>query len=104
MRARVKATGEIVDGNAIVSFNGDDFYLDELEAIIDETEKIYDELDEVYWKNLEHTYARMAMQGILSMPVYGSNGSEVDQDAVIECAMEYAHALVEKLKEKEERK
>ena len=57
-----------------------------------------------YWTRLEHQYAGMAMQGILSMPVYGSNGSEVDQDAVIECAMEYAHALVEKLKEKEERK
>ena len=60
--------------------------------------------DPDYWTRLEHQYAGMAMQGILSMPVYGSNGSEVDQDAVIECAMEYAHALVEKLKEKEERK
>ena len=33
MKARVKATGEIIDGNAMVSFNGDDFYLDELEII-----------------------------------------------------------------------
>ena len=55
--------------------------------------------DPDYWTRLEHQYAGMAMQGILSMPVYGSNGSEVDQDAVIECAMEYAHALVEKMKE-----
>jgi hypothetical protein len=60
--------------------------------------------DPDYWTRLEHQYAGMAMQGILSMPVYGSNGSEVDQDAVIECAMEYAHALVEELKNKEERK
>ena len=55
-----------------------------------------------YWTRLEHQAAIAAMQGILSMPVYGSNGSEVDQDAVIECAMEYAHTLVEKMKNKEE--
>jgi hypothetical protein len=30
MKARIKETGEIVDGNAMVSFNGDDFYLDEM--------------------------------------------------------------------------
>jgi hypothetical protein len=95
MKARVKATGEIVDGNAMVSFNGDDFYLDELEAIIDETEKIYDELDEVYWKNLEHQYAGMFLQAQIS---YGEqenlNAEEMVEDAVI-----YAHALVEKMKE-----
>ena len=103
MKARVKATGEIVDGNAMVSFNGDDFYLDELEAIIDETEKIYDELDEVYWANLKHQYAGMAMQGILSNQDYckllideikvGSFADDVSR-----CAKDFATALIEKLK------
>lgn len=99
MKARVKATGEIVDGNAMVSFNGDDFYLDELEAIIDETEKIYDELDEVYWKNLEHQYAGMAMQGLVTRgEVLGSSVQEIARD-IAEISCEVAHALVEKMKE-----
>ena len=106
MKARVKATGEIVDGNAMVSFNGDDFYLDELEAIIYETEKIYDELDEVYWKILEHQYAGMAMQGILACEEWKISPREGVSFAgeVALQAQEIAHALVEKLKEKEERK
>lgn len=105
MKARVKATGEIVDGNAMVSFNGDDFYLDELEAIIDETEKIYDELDEVYWKNLEHQYAGMAMQGMLNNSLLITSLLKVNkshEDIVAEVtntAIRYAHALVEKMKE-----
>ena len=94
MKARVKATGEIVDGNAMVFFNGDDFYLDELEAIIDETEKIYDELDEVYWKNLEHQYAGMAMQGVIA-----HYGVEPLPDDAAHDAYNYAHALVEMMKE-----
>lgn len=104
MKARIKATGEIVDGNAMVYFNGDDFYLDELEAIIDETEKIYDELDEVYWKNLEHQYAGMAMQGILTNPIGFENIRARGTNIQIETALlasEFAHALIQKLKEKE---
>ena len=106
----MKATGEIVDGNAMVSFNGDDFYLDELEAIIDETEKIYDELDEVYWKNLEHQYAGMAMQGIvmnekMQEDLYRAFGKNESMDITIsEFAIDIAHTLVEKLKEKEGKK
>ena len=101
MKARVKATGEIVDGNAMVSFNGDDFYLDELEAIIDETEKIYDELDEVYWKNLEHQYAGMAMQGLVANQsiVYGQDFDEALDEHITVNAVAIAHALVEKMKE-----
>ena len=97
MKARVKATGEVVDENAMVSFNGDDFYLKELEIIQDDPD---------YWTHLEHQYAGMAMQGILSNPE-----SELDYkydetlpQALAGCAAKLAHALVEKLKEKEERK
>jgi hypothetical protein len=59
-----------------------------------------------YWTRLEHTYAGMAMQGILS-----NSESELDYkdddtlpQALAGCAAKVAHALVEKLKEKEERK
>ena len=95
MKARVKATGEIVSADAMVSFNGDDFYLDELELIQDDTEKtLYDELDEVYWENLKHQYAGMAMQGMMAGPAISLWTSEV----ILQKAIEYATALVNKLK------
>ena len=98
MKARVKATGEIVDGTAMVSFNGDDFYLDELEVIQDDTDKEYDELDVAYWENMKHQYAGMAMNALLLT----NNIRNGDLEGMRECntnAMAIAHALVEKLKE-----
>ena len=95
MKARVKATGEIVDGSAMVSFQGDDFYLDELEIIQDEPDKtLYDELDDVYWANMKHQYAGMAMQGILSNQNIGA-----DVTYMVNLSIECATALVEKLKD-----
>ena len=103
MKARVKATGEIVDGSAMVSFQGDDFYLDELEIIQDEPDKtLYDELDDVYWANMKHQYAGMAMQGMLSNQtvIEAIVESKATMERVIPLhAYRYATALVEKLKE-----
>ena len=104
MKARVKVTGEIIDGSAMVSFNGDDFYLNELEIIQDESSKEYDELDEVYWENLKHQYAGMAMQGMLSNTSLVSILFDATKDhdemlkEVVICSHEYATELVEKLK------
>ena len=103
MKARVKATGEIIDGSAMVSFNGDDFYLNELEMIQDDSEKtLYDELDEVYWANMKHQYAGMAMQAILSsnvmMEILSRRDNGTMEDEVAMEANDYATALVEKLK------
>lgn len=94
MKARVKATGEIVDGNAMVSFQGDDFYLKELEAIQDDPD---------YWTRLEHQYAGMAMNALLLT----NNIRNGDLEGMRECntnAMAIAYALIQELKEKEERK
>lgn len=96
MKARVKATGEIVDGTAMVSFNGDDFYLDELEAIQDDTDKEYDELDVAYWENMKHQYAGMAMQGMVR--TIGHDRMYPPEKIAI-YAVACATALVEKLKE-----
>lgn len=54
--------------------------------------------DPDYWTRLEHQYAGMAMQGLMSKE-YLDN-----PDSLVSYAIHYAHALVEKLKEKEERK
>lgn len=61
---------------------------------------------EDYWTRLEHQYAGMAMQGILSDPVLLeatlTNAKKFDltgPQAVAIDAYHYAHALVEKMKE-----
>ena len=92
MKARVIANGKIVE----VVANGN--YYD----TTDNKERYYShELDfqdtSDYWTRLEHQYAGMAMQGILSRQY-------VDFDKIIEKSVEFAHALVEELKKKEERK
>ena len=67
--------------------------------------------DPDYWTRLEHQYAGMAMQGILSnselFKATAKNAEEfgliVPQTVAIDANC-FAHALVQKLKEKEERK
>ena len=63
-----------------------------------------------YWTRLEHQYAGMAMQGILAnIDLLMSLAKKKADDypvkyTVAEFAEDCAHALVEKLKEMEERK
>ena len=111
MKARIKETGEIVeviaisdyinengqiigeykDGNGMLYTSYDlDFYIEEDITIPD------------YWTRLEHQYAGMAMQGFIS----ASRGFNVEEDMynIPYYSELIATALVEKLKEKEERK
>lgn len=56
--------------------------------------------DPDYWTKLEHQYAGMAMQGILSNPAFPEHSQEgYYKKNVVDNAYEYAHALVEKMKE-----
>ena len=64
-----------------------------------------------YWTRLEHQYAGMAMQGMLNNSYLAgefrkdpNNGIEDMSKIITKAAIVYAHALVEKLKEKEEKK
>ena len=61
-----------------------------------------------YWEKLEHQYAGMAMQGIISNEDYLQSFSEDARGDLFEdiarVAADIAHALVGKMKEKEERK
>ena len=106
MKARVKATGEIVEVIAVgdyINENGQiigeykdatgilytsydlDFYIEEGFTIPD------------YWTRLEHQYAGMAMQGLISSK-RGLN-IETDMYDIPYYSQMLAHALVEKLKE-----
>ena len=95
MKARVKATGEIVEiaeYSTIYAENYDTcFYPSELEFL---------DNSEDYWTRLEHQYAGMAMQGLLQSP----HLNIMQEEPLVGMASSIAHALVEKLKEKEERK
>lgn len=89
MKARVKATGEIVDiaeYSTIYAENYDTcFYPSELEFL---------DNSEDYWTRLEHQYAGMAMQGLCA----NSEWDDCTWETMAEDAISAAHALVEKLK------
>ena len=110
MEARVKATGKIVEIIRNSAFDKDVFYdsngqkYNREELSFDFKEKSFPK-DDDYWTRLEHTYAGMAMQGILSNQDYcrllidEDNKGSFAED-VSRCASNFAHALVEKMKEK----
>jgi hypothetical protein len=132
MKARVKATGEIIC--VLQTSNGDyeefvthNLYCpDELvfdvtdkdaiynkgwqdgwdEAVKSEIPKIHPRLkgsDPDYWTRLEHQYAGMAMRALLSsdtmMEVLSRRNIGTMEEEVAMEAFDYAHALVEKMKE-----
>lgn len=69
-----------------------DCYLDFLEPIATD-----------YWTRLEHLYAGMAMQGILSNANHALWDRENNAEGIAKSASAIAHALVEKYKEREEK-
>ena len=99
MKARVKATGEIVEVDHIEGgylHTSDGLYL------IAELEGIESDID--YWTRLEHQAAIAAMQGLMSYveQITPKKGRSFC-DEIVDISFTVAHALVEKYK-KEERK
>lgn len=110
MKARVKATGEIVEVRLCgewTNMHGDILPYKTNDGVEysshDLSFKIDDERGEPqdYWTRLEHQAAIAAMQGILSNPniVYKDISTETICNHVAERVKEIAHALVEKMKE-----
>lgn len=105
MKARVKATGEIVEVNRpyISSLFSNDICFD---GKVDNYPYLLDELDfdfvndPDYWERLKHQYAGMAMQAYITR----HDDDRFYIDDLAKDAVNFATALVEKLKEKEERK
>lgn len=78
--------------------------LDSINCMIQDIhESIYQDTPD-YWTRLEHQAAIGAMQGILSNANHALWDRENNAEGIAKSAAEIAHALVEKLKEKEERK
>lgn len=100
MKARVKATGDIVDVLPCAEEDGAIRFYANMENKWHEAHEI-DIVSEVtqpdYWKKLKHQYTGMAMQGILANP---KTVALCDVD-VVATAIRIANIAVEKLKEEE---
>ena len=99
MKARVKATGKIVE---VEEYHK---YLETGWKYKDNAGTLYkpsalDFSDEAvigYWTRLEHQYAGMAMQGLLQSP----HLNIMQEEPLVGMASSIAHALVEKYKKEE---
>ena len=98
MKARVKATGEIVEVKVYkrehrlyIRTHGEK--TGEIYRAKDLDFNIEDGNTSDYWTRLEHTYAGMAMQGILA-----HEGTEF-RNYLLQEAMDIAHDLVDKMEE-----
>ena len=104
MKARVKATGEIVKVKEEYDLRGamlQVFYSNEEDPyeVYEKEELDFNVNDNIsptidYWTRLEHQYAGMAMQGMLA----SSPGSNMSDDDIAYFAVKFAAALIEKLK------
>ena len=122
MKARVKATGEIIDvycdfkglKHDFLDEKGNGYMSDELTIFDNEDyeqgwndgyyEATSTNHNPDYWEKLKHQYAGMAMQGILTNPIGFENIRSRGRNIQVETALlasEFAHALVEKYKKEE---
>ena len=103
MKAKVKATGEIVNVyfRSPLWVNGDTketYFPKELEEVwVKERENPSKNPD--YWTRLEHQYAGMAMQGMLANANHYLWERKQNYKSLVANAAELAHAIVEKMKE-----
>ena len=94
MKAKIKATGEIIHVGDYNTISHDPMYKDERIGPWRLEELDFNDTPD-YWTRLEHQYAGMAMQGIL-----GENTIvKYSIDEVCNMSVSMAHVLVEKLKE-----
>lgn len=102
MKARVKATGNIVDVELSHYIGDVAWYITKCHASYSENELEFIDAPEDYWTRLEHRYAGMAMQGLMSYvkQITPKEGRSFC-DEIVDISFKVAHALVEKYKEKE---
>lgn len=105
MKARVKATGKIVEVKYSRQMGPDAVYRDLVtgEHYMDfELSFLPEDGTPDYWTRLEHQAAIAAMQGLMSiLPHIGGIEGRSRQTEVIDIATSVAHALVEKYKKEE---
>ena len=129
MKVRDKSTGDIIEVTPIMKYSGRlgqyfesvedeagrELNLNDVEIIESKDTSIpdcgegamYIDPSISYWERLKHQYAGMAMQALLSsdtmLEVLSRRNNGTMEEEVAREAFDYAHALVEKLKEKEKK-
>lgn len=105
VKVRVKSTGEIKEVTRgiyspyqYVDKEGTIYTEDDVEELPGDDGAIFFDSTIDYWTRLEHTYAGMAMQGMLSNPSI-TERELTTRKGIIEDAVRVAHALVEMMKE-----
>lgn len=115
MKARIKSTGEEIELMQVYE-KGDSFYvrldmIDTVEVRYHISELEFDGIQSIskdnlnYWDHLKHTYAGMAMQGILAnqdliMSICRKNDPDRPiKETICELAEACAQTLVERIKE-----
>lgn len=101
MKANVKETGKEFKVRGILTPTADAYAIEEVDLFFDESDQVELLYREDYWARLEHQYAGMAMQQLVHLVNVGYE-YVYEETAII--AMNFAHALIQKLKEKEGRK
>lgn len=98
MKARIKATGEIVNiaSYATVTLEQCDSWGNPIEMKPKEIELIQEPTEDEHWQDVRERAAIAAMQGMLSNSVMRL----ADGDTYPKIAVMYADALIEQLKEK----
>ena len=100
MKARVKATGEIVEVKYSRQIGPDAVYRDLVtgEHYMDfELSFLPEDGTPDYWTRLEHQYTGQFMQAMIS----SSNYIDVSEEAMADASFRMAHALVEKYKKED---
>lgn len=103
MKARVKSTGELLEVRHKDTGTEYSYVCDmqgECGTMWKESQLEFLEDDPDYWTRLEHQYAGMAMQGILSNANHALWDRENNAEGIAKSASTIAHALLEKMKEK----
>ena len=103
MKARVKATGALLEVRLRNTATEHPYICDmqgENGTLWKESELEFLDDDPDYWTRLEHQYAGMAMQGLMTiLPNIGGLEGRTPKDEIVDIATATAHALVQKLKE-----
>lgn len=98
MKARIKATGEIVNiaSYATVTLEQCNSWGNPIEMKPEEIELIQEPTEDEHWQDVRECAAIAAMQGVMNF--FGS--IDYNRDTIARLAVEQADALIEQLKEK----
>lgn len=98
MKARVKATGEIINiaDYARVTLDRCDSYGNPIELSFDEVEILQERSDNIDWEQRRYELVKAAMQGFCSNP--HQQIMDADSNMVAEWSIDFADSLIKKLK------